>query len=1005
MRGAFEQFYRTWCYAGRSVSGADGWKIRAKSAGLPLPEAEGMADLANYWVPTRVNPQTPPGTRLALFRPSATQALLVHGVLRAGLVGGRAGVSFEHVLARLPPAFSALEAIRSWRSPGWQVDEGDYGPVLSPFAWEEPGFGKQFWPMVAGPSGLGATAPDQLSTSDDAVAGNLIEDYPELPWAHALQACLALFQPAVEKVFIAGQDDAIARLLFVVFYCLPDPFREQLTFSTHENPKGTKGVRIVGVTTFEGEDPDLPRYCYEGQYRAINLFTGARSAELELGAFAALAIDWLRCGQYAYLREVRDRFKDLHPSDLPGSRELDLLSLEQGRGTEVSDQAAAWLELCTSRAIAHARLSRPDELSAMLSCASASEDFETKMANQLSGWLPEDAAASQQFVSALVVLTQGDMGRAAPLEQVQGPGRFARLVAPTLGDRYQERLLQSCQSAPPDPSPPIAVRLHLLESWLALPACSGLQPTQIPPNWLLAGAAELILLLDSGLPFQFKWQALESFLRSAQGCAPQAAEAITGAVCADNRLTRELVLELPRWRKLPGTAAARLPDPEVAKILAAYSQSLTLAGALLDEDARFIEALESWQAEPRAKVPERLQAILALRQYLRRPSATDSLQGEAVTPAFWWSEGGKEEAVNAALDQILAVGTLEDFARALEWFGRGAWARSPVELIILSAHRLAHPGFSGKAADPALREVIELLNRVLREWDQARQVALASIRSAAIKPLMLGASAIASLSRIALRHLPSAGFLKSAGGRELLTLLKKEQHLIDPGQNDRFQKLYGLFEACMAKEPTPDTLLALAQSSLDDSLDADLSKEVSTLFRADVLKAPKLLRPFLRRFFDARPEACARQFLPGFLDYLAERETKLKDSPITEELAHALKDLGNDLAAAEPGIIEHLNQFMGRLPPKSRTRFENSLRQVDPAQANPSGSRSAAARTPSRPFGMPTVLPKSTRSRWRALLSEPALYLYFYTLVLATIVLAIRYRHPIVRLLNQIFNP
>ena len=395
MRGVFEQFYRTWCYAGRSVSGADGWKIRAKSAGLPLPEAEGMADLANYWVPTRLNALTPPGTRLALFRPSPTQAVLVHGVLRPGLVGGRAGVSFEHVIAHLPPAFSAFEAIRLWHSPAWQLDDGDFQPTLGPFLWDDQLRGPESRTDSPNSDAIASAQPEDTASWEDTLAARHLDQYPALPWAHALQACLALGQQRVERLFIAGQDDAIARLLYVVFYCLPDAFRDRLTFSTHENPKGTKGVKIVGVTTFEGEDSDLPSFCYEGQYRALNLFTDRRSDALDLGPFAASAIDWLRCGQYAYLHRVRAQFNELDPADNPGARELDLLSQEVECGEEASGKPKFLLNLCSSRALARSRIIRPDQLASFLACARAEPTFESRLAGELSAWLPGNAPAAR----------------------------------------------------------------------------------------------------------------------------------------------------------------------------------------------------------------------------------------------------------------------------------------------------------------------------------------------------------------------------------------------------------------------------------------------------------------------------------------------------------------------------------------------------------------------------------------------------------------------------------
>jgi len=1012
MRGSFEQFYRTWCYAGRSVSGADGWKIRAKSAGLPLPEAEGMADLANYWVPTRINAQTPPGARLALYRPSATQSVLAHGVLRPGLVGGRAGVSFEHVITRLPPAFSAFEAIRLWHSPAWKLDDGEFNATLGPFLWEEQIRGSEFRNDDA--SGAGTMPPDAASAWEDTLAGRFVAQYPGLPWAHTLQACLALSQRSIERLFIAGQDEVIARLLYVVFYCLPEAFRDQLTFSTHENPKGTKGVRIVGVTTFEGEELDLPPYCYEGQYRALNLFSGARSEAIELGPFAAAAIDWLHCGQYAYVREVLARFNDLDAADDPGARELDLLSQGPNRGEDSANNPESELELCASRAIAHARVIRASELSKLLACVEANPEFEIALARQLSAWLPANGPATAQFAAALAELAYEELSQETTGERWQQASRFAQSVAPGLPDQVQDRLLQLCLAAPADRTPPsMGIRLRLLETWVSRPAAANQPPPTDPSaalntiaaRWLEGNPPDLLQVLHSRLPAPFKLRAIRSCFEMRGAFEVAAAEAIGAAIGADAALNREVFFELPRWRKAPGTIASALPESVLSRVVEVCNQSLALVDALRDDGSRLIETIELWQGQFPDLVPERLRSIHKLGRYLRQPWTVATLEGELVSRAFWWNEGGKEEAVNVALDRLLSVCSLEDFERALGWFGHGAWARAPVDFIALADQRLAKRGASFQTADPVLQEILGALVRVLKEWEQSRHAPLgtASAREGKID-FAPGATAIAALGRIALGCFPGESLLKSPTGRELLGLLKKENHLLDAGQKDRFQTLYGVYEACAAKEPQPDTLLALAQSRLETPLDAGLREEVVKFLQAEVAKHAKLLRPFLRKFFDSRPELFTRQFLPGFMDWLADREVKLKENPLTEEFAQAIRDLGNDLPGSDPAFAENLKRFLKRLPPKSRERFEHTLRQPDLTRANPLKLHplDASQLKPLKPSS-PNAQHRARRI-FLALTSEAALHIYFYALVMAGGALAVIFWRNIAEFFKQAYQ-
>jgi hypothetical protein len=401
-----------------------------------------------------------------------------------------------------------------------------------------------------------------------------------------------------------------------------------------------------------------------------------------------------------------------------------------------------------------------------------------------------------------------------------------------------------------------------------------------------------------------------------------------------------------------------------------------------------------------------MQSILALSRYLRQPSASATLPGELLSHTFWWGDGAKEEAVNAALDQFLSRCSLDDFERALDWFGRGAWTLTPLDLIRLTDHRLTDATAPRKSADSVLQEIVALLARILREWDQARKTALrpAFLRETNQEPA-LGARTIATLGRIALRHLPDGSFLKSPAGRDLLRLLTKETHLLNPEQKTRFATLRDLSDACAAKEPHTDSLLVLAQSNLNVSLDSELRQDVSNLFLAQVAGNPKLLRPFLRKFFDSRTEPFTRQFLPAFMDSLADREAKTGDSSVTEEFALGLKDLGNDLTASDPDLAERLKRFVKRLPPRSRERFDRVLRQPDATRASLLRPRSLDARHAQPLKTPPSGLRRHAGTVWRWVISEPALYVYFYAFVFAAGVLAYFYWHEIAHFFKQVFFP
>ena len=511
MAEGYEQFYRTWCYSGRSVSGADGWKIRAKSEKLALPEAEGFADLANYWSPTEFRREFAPGRRLALFR-RPEDCLLAHGVPVPGLVGGRGGVSFEHVVVGLPKGFSALDAIKLWRASIWQTQDGDFSPQLAQLSWGSDSGWTDFQP----PRNLAAEG-------DSAVVMELLNRTEIVSWSSfMLRACLAAATGAVDKVFVAGTDDSIARLLFVALYCLPEQFRRTLTFSTHENPKATKGVQIVGVTTFEGGETDFPRYCYDGRYCAINTFNGTKSDNLTTSFFADSAIQWLLAGQFIFLENARLGFDALDPADNPGIGELELLAQNPLLGDGAALDSEGCLKLLGSPAIGHAKLRDPSELVAIINLASSDEGFRNSVAEQLSTWLPKHVTASKEFPSKLADIALDQIKTEKSYEVVAWLAEFCRAVDSHLELPFWERLLLLCQTwvnegaGSKEPLPAIDTRLQLINvwhQWHQLPEqFSGDPFGEVVSAWLQVSPEDLWAVLNFSLKDNLKQLTLTLWL-------------------------------------------------------------------------------------------------------------------------------------------------------------------------------------------------------------------------------------------------------------------------------------------------------------------------------------------------------------------------------------------------------------------------------------------------------------------------------------------------------------
>lgn len=1054
----YEQFYRTWCYSGQSVSGADGWKIRAKSDGLALQEAEGMADLANYWSPTVSNPTRPAGRRLALFRGVGTGSVLVHGVLRPGLVGGRAGVSFEHAVVGLPRDLDALEAIKFWGSTAWCLDDGDFGSKLGKFVWNGDAYGPEF----GGSHGNGENG--QLGDADGAVALGFLGQSDVIPWAsYVLRACLASASGVVEKFYLAGRDDTVAKLLFVAFYCLPERLRREATFSTHENPKSTKGVRVVGVTTFEGEESDFASYSYGGKYCALNTFTESRSENLVASSFAESAVQWILCGQYGLLSEVRRGFDALDPADNPTVGDLDLLAAclpAVGDGAVEPDML---VKLCGSVSIGRARIRDREGLAVLIRQARQSDELRDGVASQFGAWVPRHGEASREFPAGLAQVAFRGLCDGRSFEDVAWLADFARRVSGDLEIKFWEELLVLCRGwvargpSAEGPLPEVSTRLSLLGiwhqwhrlpeeragdafadvvgSWLQVPpqdlgvvlnsglkeelkreavsfwaaspsaeACRGVielargdgrfraqvvgqlagllkerrdaltrfpstlaavalgvlrggggfedvaklgsfageagaelerifwvellvacrgtmkqgsggQPllpalgarlslldvwarlgrekernglSALAEFWLSVAPGELARVLGSTLPAGLKGDAVRLCLVGSAALDAQTCESVFGLICKDAELTKIVFLGMPTWQAHGTGAISRVSANCLSMLLSASVERMRLVDMLGDS---LVNTVGWWSARaPKGVVPALMQALLCFGQYVRSPgsfSQTSQFATELLQPEIWTRErDSREEAVNGALDGVLSRGDLNDFERALGWFGERRWASSGSELVRLANKRVEAK--SVRCRDGALEGVLSVLDRVLREWEEARQGRQATARSDDFSPRGMEGRAIGAMGRIAMRYLPGSSLLKSASGHQIIEVLDAECQVLEPIQRGWVQKLHSLLEVLNAPEFRSEDIETLAKSyvALNKDGDAEMRGVVNARLLELVSKKPKALSlalvAFVNNVYAKDENLFLRGFMPGLVEELIRLEQKSESGAVAE---------------------------------------------------------------------------------------------------------------------------
>ena len=567
MSEPYQQFYKAYCRGNLSVSGSPGFQIRAISDGLVLAEASAMAPSAKYWCPSEPNPGQPPGRRLALFR-RAGDAFLAHGVRVMDNRTDRDENSFEHVIARLPKGFSALEALKMWRSPAWRIANGDFSPKLPPFVWSEAEWGPDF------------QVSDRLDQSElakfrDETIAHCFLQQDSAGAAYILQACLAAAQGQVEQFFLVGGDDTIVRSLFVAFCCFPERLRQTITFSTHENPSSPKEVQIVGVTTFDGHDRNLLSIFYAKPYCALNTVDGTRTDSLAVSHFAESAIQWLYSGEaekYGWLAEVRNAFDALDPADNPSLVDLDLLAEHAARGDAAQTGTDMVLKVWGSPAIAHSKLRNGSEFGALLCQAQNDPEFSAALVAQLGTWLPRHSAAAVEFPGEVAEVALSKVKTESPFEELAWLGEFAGRLGPEFAVSYWEELLVKCRArgggsvSGEDGMPAVATRLKLLEVWQRqheLAEAGGRSDfAELATCWLRVPPQELGSVLSSGLKEELKRLAVRLWLESG---SHEDFRRIIGEARKSDAFKGQVLVQWQGLAREPNNVLRRLPL-ELAKV-------------------------------------------------------------------------------------------------------------------------------------------------------------------------------------------------------------------------------------------------------------------------------------------------------------------------------------------------------------------------------------------------------------------------------------------------------
>ena len=480
--------------------------------------------------------------------------------------------------------------------------------------------------------------------------------------------------------------------------------------------------------------------------------------------------------------------------------------------------------------------------------------------------------------------------------------------------------------------PVLETRISLLQVWEKLARVREQGGYRVLAEfWLRVSPREVTQVLQSTLPSGLKEEAVKLCLTGNTGLDAQTGDLIFTLICKDAELTKAVFLGMPVWRAGGTGVIGKVPEPCVSKLLSWHVERMRLVDLVREES--LVQAVARWSVDAPRAMPPRMQVLLSFGQYVKNPGGftqRTQLASDLFQPEFWARERDKEEAINGALRSLLERGELGDFERALDWFGDRRWASSGGELIGI-AYRLV----SGKAVrcrDARVEGVLSILDRVRKEWEEARQGRPVTAKSDGVAPRGMEGRAIAAMGRIAMRHLPGSGLMKSPTGHQIIELLDAESGLLEPIQRGWVQNLHSLLKVLNAPEFRSEDIETLAKSyvALDKEGDAEMRGVVNARLLELVSKKPKALGlalvAFVNNVYVKNESLFLRGFMPGLVEELIRLEQKSESGAVAGVFVSFclegcfLEQGGNFANRRSYEMGEWLRRFKRGLTPKSIAR-------------------------------------------------------------------------------------
>jgi hypothetical protein len=526
-----EQFYYTVCRDGKSVSGQNGFQVRAISPGLnPDTVLMTLAGSANYAPPWKTTADRPDSVadapvRLA-FLVTAEQRMLVHACFAGEDAEGRErlGNFFTHAIVGLPESVDPLHLLSAWGSPQW-ARHNDDGPTVLPVPRSLPCDG----------------------TLDEKRLTAFLKTQVNRDHLATLIAAFLMAKP-YQQLTLVGRDEDVALLIYGLLLCLPPSTRKAVTFSTYEQTpeSAASNTRVVGTALPPGQT-DVEERWYRESGSAINLTT-ARRSEVPKSFFAAWMMHLLCTEGIAALNKQHN---SLEARGIIQNTDLELLARLNAPGGQVN--TAEYTAALQTPAIAKWALEKESacgQIAALL--LGGSDEKQPTLRNALVTTIGNDPSLAKNVRPAILAAWRERMsGNQSDAEKSINrlEGLWPLLKDPcTAAVASWQYVAQS--HAATIAAPLIPVRLILIEWWCRDPTAENDAALQaVVQKWLTVSPRELTIVLTSKAAAESKVLTLIAVLRAGSDISDELGKILIELPADLHRLLCQQLAERPDLRR------------------------------------------------------------------------------------------------------------------------------------------------------------------------------------------------------------------------------------------------------------------------------------------------------------------------------------------------------------------------------------------------------------------------------------------------------------------------